>query len=629
MTGIDLKTGWLLLIAAALCQGQISTNQSLSGKYFFRQVMLTTDGSSVPNVTNTTSGEGSITFDGNGNFAVSGQQISGTAAAVSLTGSGTYTVNPGGFMTLTNPLKSGVTLNARLGQGAVVGSSTEAGPTIFDIFIAIPAINPANAGASNVTMLGSYWVSSLEFPGGGLANVRNTNFMLTSTGAGSFVENTVTGQAANLSNILMSQTVGPITYSISADGSGTMTFPVASGLNTNTQLISGVENVFMAPGGVYFIGGSTAAGGHGLIVGIKNYGNGSATNASFNGFYYAAGMRYDTQPARLTAVVGSVHADGAGDSIWARRTKQTDGLFDSSPLITYGLNADGSGLWTSAQGHVNADVNTTTFSSSGVDIFNSTSYEIYFGALLAPQSGTGVFLNPQGVLNAASFAPPGYPISPGGVMTLYGTGFPATAVTAPAPPFGPTLGGVQVSVNGMPAPVYSVSSTQISAIVPFSVTGASGLTTATIVVTVNNVKSNAVVVPLAATSPGIFSIPANGIGSAAALHGDYSLISASNPATQGEIISMYMTGLGATKPPVSDGAAAPGKAPFPLITGGLAIYVGGVQVPANQIYYAGLAPTLAGLYQVNFMIPNVAAGNVGVAVQTNEGFTDMVYIAIQ
>lgn len=615
-----MKTGWLFLIAAS-AMAQVSTNQSLNGKYFFRQVMLTTDGSTAPNVTNTVSGEGTITFDGNGNFAVSGQQISGTSAAVALTVSGTYTVNPGGFMTLANPLKSGVTLNARFGQGSVVGSSTEAGPSVFDIFIAIPA----PVGASNVILLGSYWVSSLEFPGGGVANVRNTNFELTSTGAGSFVEMSVTGQAANLNNILTSQTVGPITYAISPDGSGTITFPMAAGLTTNTQLISGVENIFVAPGGVYFIGGSIAAGGHGLVVGIKNYGSGNATNASFNGFYYAAGMRYDMQPARLTAVVGSVHADGAGDSVWARRTKQTDGLFDSSPLINYNLNADGSGVWTSAPGHVNVDVDTTTFASSGVDITSSTSYEIYFGGLLAPQSGTGVFLNPQGVLNAASFAPPGYPISPGGVMTLFGTGFPATAVTASAPPFGASLGGVSVSVNGTPAPVYSVSSTQISAIVPFAATGS----IATIVVTVNGTKSNSVVVPLAATSPGVFSIPANGISNAAALHGNYSVISATNPATQGEIISMYLTGLGATQPAVQDGAAAPGKAPLATITGGLAIYVGGVQVPANQIYYAGLAPTLAGLYQVNFMIPNVAAGNVGVAVQTNEGFTDMVYIAIQ
>jgi uncharacterized protein (TIGR03437 family) len=245
--------------------------------------------------------------------------------------------------------------------------------------------------------------------------------------------------------------------------------------------------------------------------------------------------------------------------------------------------------------------------------------------LLAPQSGSGVFLNPQGVLNAASFAPPGYPISPGGVMTLFGTGFPATTVTASTLPFPMTLGTVQVTVNGLPAPIYSVTSSQISAIVPFAVTGS----TATLVVTVGTAKSNSVVVPLAATSPGIFSIPANGISSAAALHSDYSVISATNPATQGEIIAIYLTGLGATNPAVGDGVAAPGKAPFPLITGGLAIYVGGVQVPANQIYYAGLAPTLAGLYQVNFKIPNVPAGNVSLAVQTNEGFTDMVYLPIQ
>jgi len=278
-----MKISWLFLFAASATAawGQLSTNQSLSGKYFFRQVMLLTDGSTSPNVTNTMSGEGSITFDGNGNYAVTGQQLSGTAAAVALTASGTYTVSPGGFMTMSNPLKSGVTLNARLGQGAVVGSSTEAGPSVFDIFIAIPA----PVGASNVTLLGSYWVSSLEFPGGSLTNIRNTNFELTSTGAGSIVENTVTGQAANLNNILMNQTVGPITYSISADGSGTMTFPMAAGLNTDTQLISGVENIFMAPNGVYFIGGSLAAGGHGLLVGIKNYGSGTATNASWSGFY--------------------------------------------------------------------------------------------------------------------------------------------------------------------------------------------------------------------------------------------------------------------------------------------------------------------------------------------------------
>jgi len=623
MTGKRLKSGWLLWASACAVAGwgQVSSNQSLTGKYYFREVLLVTDGSSIPNVTNAFSGQGTLTLDGSGNFTVSGQQLVGSTPAQILTANGTYSVSPGGFATLTNPLKAGVTINARLGQGVLVGASTEAGPTVFDMFIAIPAgTNPA----SNVSLLGAYWISSLEFPGGTLSAVRNTNFKLTSTGAGTFAENTVTGQAANLDNILINQTVNGITYSISSDGSGTMTFPLASGLNGNQQLISGGENIFLSPDGSYFIGGSTAVGGHGLIVGVRNWGNVTATNASWNGFSYAAGMRVDMAPTRLTSVVGSVYADGNGNSTWARRTKQSDGLLDASPLITYNLNSDGSGVYASATGHVNVGGNKTTFASSGVDITSSTSYELYFGGLLIPQSSTGVFLNPQGVLNGASFAPPGYPISPGGVMTLYGTGFPSAAATASGPPFPATLGGVQVTVNGTAAPVYSVTPIQISAVVPFAATGS----TATIVVTVNGVKSNSVVVPLAPTSPGIFSIPANGIGSAAALHADYSVISATKPAKQGEIISMYLTGLGATTPAVADGTAAPGTAPFGLVNEPISIYVGGVQVPANQIYYAGLAPTLAGLYQVNFKIPNVPAGNVGVAIATNEGFTDMVYLPI-
>ena len=620
MTGISRA----LLLAATIgaAWGQVSSNQSLSGKYAFREVLLITDGSTAPNVTNTLSGEGTIAFDGSGNYSVAGQQLVGTGAAVALSTTGTYTVSPGGFATLANPLKSGITMNARLANGVLVGASTEAGPSVYDLFLAIPAWS---VPATNVSLLGAYWISSLEFPGGGLTNIRNTNFKLTSTGAGTVVETAVTGQAANLNNTLTTQTLGPISYSINADGSGAIVFPLTSGLNANQQLISGTENIFLSPDGAFFIGGSLAAGGHGLLVGVKNWGAVTATNASWSGKFWAAGMRFDTAPARLTSVVSGAIADGTGNSTWARRTKQSDGLLDAAPLITYNLTADGSGVYASATGRVDVCGNKTAFASSGVDITSSTSYELYFGGLLLPESGSGVFLYPQGVLNGASFSPPGYPISPGGVMTLFGTGFPTTAATAQAPPFPTTLGTVQVTVNNMPAPIYSVTSTQISAIVPFAVTGS----TASIVVTVGGTKSNTVVVPLSPTAPGIFSFPANGIGSAAALHANYSLVSAANPATQGEIISMYLTGLGATTPAVLDGTAAPGKAPFALVNEPISIYVGGVQVPANQIYYAGLAPTLAGLYQVNFKIPVVPAGNIGVAIGTNEGFTDMVYLPIQ
>src|SRR5712671_112094 len=151
------------LMAAASLLGtmavaQVSNNQSLNGKYYFRQVLLLTDGTA--NVTDTRSAGGTLTFDGNGNFTISAQQLIGTNAATALTGSGTYTVKPGGFVTLTNPQRSSATVNARLGATALVGSSTEVGATVFDLLIAMPA---ATGTLSNATLNGGYWISSLEF----------------------------------------------------------------------------------------------------------------------------------------------------------------------------------------------------------------------------------------------------------------------------------------------------------------------------------------------------------------------------------------------------------------------------------------------------------------------------------
>ncbi|HLX44637.1 MAG TPA: hypothetical protein VKR43_14425, partial [Bryobacteraceae bacterium] len=477
---------------------------------------------------------------------------------------------------------------------------------------------------------GVYWVSSLEFPGASLANIRDTNFSLTANGSGSFAETSVTGQAQNLKNHLQSQTVSPMTYTVANDGSGTLTFPTAAGLDVTTQLIAGVKNIYVAQDGSYFIGGSMTGGLHGLVVGVKAFPS-SATNASWSGFYFAAGMRYDTPSldfpnARLAAVSGSVHANADGNSIWARRTRQSDGLFDAAPLITYNLGVDGSGAQTSTTGHVDLASTAKTFVTSGVDVADSPSYEIYFGSLMPPQSGTGVFLNPQGIFNTGSFAPPGFPIAPGEFLTMFGTGFGSQSVSAQTFPLLTSLGGVQVSVNGIPAPVYAVaqgSSPYIDAIVPFGVTGS----TATIVVSVNNVKSNSVDVPLAATAPGVFSIPATGIAEGAIRHLNGTIANAASPAARDEIVSVYVGGLGAVTPTVPDGAATP-TGTFYNINGPVNVYVGGQLV--TNVAFAGLVPTLAGLYQLNIQIPGtVNSGAQSLAVQTSQGFTDMVTIHIK
>jgi hypothetical protein len=147
-----------------------------------------------------------------------------------------------------------------------------------------------------------------NFPAAETANIRNTNFKLTANGAGGFAESTVIGQAQNLVNALFNQTLSPITYLV-ATNAATLSFPLSAGSDVNKQLISGNKEVFVAADGSYFIGGSTAAGGHGLVVGVKAFGAG-ASNASWHDFYYGAGMRFDAdrsawRPSRRVNVTSS------------------------------------------------------------------------------------------------------------------------------------------------------------------------------------------------------------------------------------------------------------------------------------------------------------------------------------
>jgi uncharacterized protein (TIGR03437 family) len=253
-------------------------------------------------------------------------------------------------------------------------------------------------------------------------------------------------------------------------------------------------------------------------------------------------------------------------------------------------------------------------------VADSFSYELSFGTRMPPQSGPGVFINPQGVLNAASFAV-GYPISPGGFLTLFGTGFGSQTATASGLPIPFTLAGVSATINSRAAPIYQVLPGQISLIVPYGVTGK----TATIVVTVGGTASNAVEVPLAATAPGLLSLAQNGLGDAAVLHQDYSVVNAASPALPGEIVQVFLTGMGAVTPSAIEGVAAP-SAPPATANAATAVTIGGLDA---QIFFNGLAPQLASLYQLNVRVPTgLAAGAHSLAVQTLDAFTDMVNIRV-
>jgi uncharacterized protein (TIGR03437 family) len=217
----------------------------------------------------------------------------------------------------------------------------------------------------------------------------------------------------------------------------------------------------------------------------------------------------------------------------------------------------------------------------------------------------------------------GNPVSPGQFVTLFGSGLAPSTLTAAAVPFPPVLNNVQVLVNNQPAPLYLVSPGQLSFLIPFGTqTG-----TASIAVRNGGASSNEIRIPVAATSPGIFSVPPAGFGPGAILKTNFTLVTASNPARRGETVQIFLTGLGSVSPGIPDGSAAPAN-PLSLVTGTVNVYIGGV--PAT-VSFKGLAPNLAGLYQLNVVIPAGApsGANIPVGVETAEAFHDQVDIAIQ
>lgn len=197
-------------------------------------------------------------------------------------------------------------------------------------------------------------------------------------------------------------------------------------------------------------------------------------------------------------------------------------------------------------------------------------------------------------------------ISPGAWVTLSGVALSAGApqtwnLTGTQLPI--TLNGVTVAFNGIPAVLSYVGSTQINALVPSSVAPGA----VQVVVKSNGVSSSPFMITATAALPAIYALPdASGtFFVTAALAGSASLVgnSAVDPrvgraAEPGDLLDLYMIGLGATADPskfVTDELFA---GAFPVSTAVSAI-VGGRQA---SVHYAGLITP--GLYLVRIAVPS-------------------------
>lgn len=616
-----------------LLSAQTLDDSSLNGRYGFVHYSVEANGFGLAAGARNLGGV--AVFDGAGSYTFQGQLGVDSGAATASAGGGTYSVSSNGFLDLQSPLDGTVTVNARIGDQAdvLLGSSTEGPASTYDLFVAVrlPASGPGNALLS-----GDYTGGSLWLPEGMDFAIKTALVSMSADGQGALSPMAADGHASDQGEVPMLEPIAGATYSVAADGTGTLS------AGSGSTLFQGDKTIYVSATGNYVLGHSTATGVRDVFVAIRNAGAG-ATNASFSGGYWIVDLFSDREDNAYNAAIGALNSNGAGRVSLAQRLK-IDGLLDFSGVNSYGVSADGTGflrglpapsLSNFAIGAVGGGPALTAEGAEqavaangfvAAEVFQTrASYRFHgisMGVKMPQISSGGVFLSPLGVVNAASGAPTTHPISGGAMLSLYGTGLADAQSQPTAVPLPTQFGGVSVTVNGIPAPLFFVSPGQINLQTPFAVQGPS----ATIVVTNNGQTSNPVEVPVAATSPGVFSVQQTGFGPGIVTHADFSLVNAQNPAHLGEVVIIFLTGMGVLNPPFADGAPGPVN-PLSVTTDpSVAVLFDGV---AGQVLFSGAAPGFVGLYQMNVQLPTTGfTGTVAVAIQTSNAFSDFVDIEV-
>ena len=181
-------------------------------------------------------------------------------------------------------------------------------------------------------------------------------------------------------------------------------------------------------------------------------------------------------------------------------------------------------------------------------------------------------------------------IVPGQLVQITGRNLgPATKVNAQLDATGRLpfiLGDTIVFFDNIPAPLISVQASSIQCFAPFGVSSTTQVT-----VLFDGQRSNAVRMGVSSSAPQILSIG----------NQDGTANSADHPAKAGSVISLYVSGLGATSPPSDDGLVNATPLPVPLVP--VMVYLP-VPPPSITPQSVSAAPgMIAGISQVNVQLP--------------------------
>jgi uncharacterized protein (TIGR03437 family) len=251
--------------------------------------------------------------------------------------------------------------------------------------------------------------------------------------------------------------------------------------------------------------------------------------------------------------------------------------------------------------------------AQGIDLTGNTIFDN--GTQLASQvffqSATSLNADWQ-TANTITYAPPGPippapviatvvhaasgqagPVAPGEVVAIRGQGLgPASAVAGQVTSYGRLqkyVANVRAVFDGVPAPLLSVSATEVLAIVPYFTYWKDNTN---VQLEYQGVQSTSVTLPLVDANPGI--LPAS------LTNADGSPNSASNLAQRGSVVTFLATGEGQTDPAGVDGQVS-GTTNLPMPRGTVTVSIGGV--PARVISAAAPPLSPAGKLQVSVVVP--------------------------
>ncbi len=177
-----------------------------------------------------------------------------------------------------------------------------------------------------------------------------------------------------------------------------------------------------------------------------------------------------------------------------------------------------------------------------------------------------------------------------------------------------SLNSVVVGAGPHRARLLYVSPTQINAQLPFEL--APG--TQSVALNNGNGISNIVTIPVAAVAPAIFP-------GAVLKRADNSLVTAVNPAQVGEVIVVYLTGMGQTTPALATGRLVDAARTFSTVA--VTATLGGKDA---EVLSSTAAPGLPGVYQVALRVPAGAGpGSVPLVLKAGTASSNTVSVAVR